>query len=43
LESTDPCRLLYQKSNIENFKLNEIADDIGEVVRVGNIDDLLSK
>lgn len=43
LESTDPCRLLYQKSNIENFKLNEIADDIGEVVRVENIDDLLSK
>lgn len=43
LESTDPCRLLYQKSNIENFKLNEITDDIGEVVRVGNIDDLLSK
>ena len=43
LESNDPCRLLFKKSKIEKIKLSEIQENIGEVVRIENIDELLSK
>lgn len=42
-EQTNACRLLFKKSKNEKIQIREILDEIGEVVRFDNIDNIISR
>ena len=43
VEQTNACRLLFEKSKNEKIKIREVLDEIGEIVRLDNIEKLMSK